>query len=439
MTEVKIRPIKVWDEFKKVRAKYYKDISEAKEKGGLLWSGSGWSLANIPSGLGDDVYFLYGEPYAATLAWFKDYAAESQEYMDQIGVARDACSYLRVYWSSALRGTFILTDGTVVKYPEPNFYWTVHICDSHAKWYQHIAVRRGVPMKALDVCVGPGNQLNEKKIRYVVNQLHDSIKWMEKVTGREYSDELLIKRTYQALEYMCRWSRIVNYNKSVPAPIEEKSLFSFYTVFEGPWDKLEKEIQERVKKGLGALEGVEERGRILGDMQPPWPVLTEFYRYMEYKYGVNPIGSLYIYAIAGAWKALDEKGNFVWEPVKFEELLEKYELTNRDEALRATAETFLRHHGMWQTFYDSSFKRKAVLSMTEEWKADGMLLFMNRGCEGLAISQLDYYHALREKGFPVATWEGNFADPRDLDIPKIHHTIDTFMARLGINPLDSES
>jgi benzoyl-CoA reductase subunit B len=98
----KTESLKCWDKSKEIRLDYYKNYAKAHEKGGLRWAGGAWSFDAIPSGLGDDIYPLTGEPYAASVAWNKDLALRCHEAVEKAGYARDLCSYMRNYWGSII-------------------------------------------------------------------------------------------------------------------------------------------------------------------------------------------------------------------------------------------------------------------------------------------------------------------------------------------------
>ena len=74
--------LKSWEKAKTLRENYYKDFADAHDKGGIRWAGGAWSFDAIPSGLGEDVYCLTGEPYGATVAFNKDLALECQEAIE---------------------------------------------------------------------------------------------------------------------------------------------------------------------------------------------------------------------------------------------------------------------------------------------------------------------------------------------------------------------
>ena len=52
MSEYRVEPLKCWPKAKELRLKYYKDYQQAREKGGIRWTGGAWSFDAIPAGLG---------------------------------------------------------------------------------------------------------------------------------------------------------------------------------------------------------------------------------------------------------------------------------------------------------------------------------------------------------------------------------------------------
>ncbi len=81
-------------------------------------------------------------------------------------------------------------------------------------------------MFSVDVSVGPYEELTESRINYVVGQMHDGIKWLKKQTGRDYDDELLIKAVHNEFRSCHYWAAICELNKTIPAPLDEKSMYS---------------------------------------------------------------------------------------------------------------------------------------------------------------------------------------------------------------------
>ncbi len=420
--------LKCWGKAKALREDYYKGFAEAHEKGGIRWAGGAWSFDAIPSGLGDDVWALTGEPYGATVAWNKEFATECQEAIETKGYARDLCSYMRNYWGSILLNKYAWPQFSE-EFPRADFIWQDHICCSHSKWYQVASdLEGGVPMYSIDVSVGPYGELTDSKINYVVGQMHDGIKWLEKVTGREYDDELLINAVHNEFRSCHYWAAICALNKTIPAPLDEKSMYSLYVLGtlrkSAQWtaDFYEKdlypEVKDRVKRGIAAVGN--EQCRIMTDTQPPWAFLKVF-RYLE-KYGCVSVGSLYTFSLIGLW---EDQEDGTWGPRAIPEI----EITNRDEALRALAEWNLSKPE-WQHFYHPKLKSEMMIRIAREWKLNGVLLHFNRGCEGLSLGIAENRLAIQKAGFPVMPFEGNMGDEREFDITKTMTRIDAFMESL---------
>lgn len=446
MMEVKVRPLECWNDFKKYRERYYKNYLEAKDKGGIRWAGSAWAFDAIPHGLGEDVYPLTGEPYGATCAFFHEFSRQCLETIERKGAARDLCGYMRNYWGSIAQNKYLLADGSIVEpFPRPDFNFTIHICCSHAKWYHYAAeLENGVPTYAVDISVGPGYLLDDKKINYVVKQLNDAIPWMEKITGREYDDELLIKAVYAEADAMSTWAKICKLNQAKPAPLEEKSMFSLYVLnlinrsdpeVAKLYHKLYDEVESRVKRGIGAL--THEQFRFFTDNPPPWAFL-KVYRYLEKEYAAISLGAIYTFGLGGGWIGMDEKGEkWIWEPAPTPEEA-GVEITNREEALRWTAEYNLRYRASWQHEYSHWIRKLETYQMIKDWNADAIIMHINRGCELWNMSTLEVRDYLVKKGIPVATYEGNMADPRDFDEARTFNVIDSFMQSLGIERISEK-
>ena len=127
--------LKLWGKAKQLREQYYANYAKAKDNGGLRWSGSAWALDALPAGLGDDVYSLTGEPYAAAVAHDKKFAKECMDAAESVGFARDLCSYMRIYWGGMHLDKYRYGG----QFPKPDFIFQTQLCCSHSKWYQHVA------------------------------------------------------------------------------------------------------------------------------------------------------------------------------------------------------------------------------------------------------------------------------------------------------------
>lgn len=427
-TKYKTKPLDCWNDAKQLRAKYYEDFVKAHESGGIRWAGGAWAFSAVPEGLGDDVYSLTGEPYGATVAYNGAFAEECHEAIEAKGYARDLCAYMRNYWGSIVLDKYVWGG----EWPKPDFLWTTHICCSHAKWYQVASeLEGGVPFFCVDVSVGPYDRMNERRINYMVSQMMDGIKWMEKVTGRKYDDEKLI----QAVNNECRatslWAEICALNKAVPASLDEKTMYSLYvlnTLMKHKkecadfYEKLRDEVRDRVKNRIAAVGT--EKFRVMTDTQPPWAFL-ELWRYLE-KYGVVSIGSLYTFGLMGIFEV---KKDGTWGPRTTPQEM-GIEIETREQALRVLAEWTLSRPE-WQHFYSPEFKTDMMKRIVKEWKVDGVMLHYNRGCEGLSLGIAENKLALKKAGIPIMHFEGNMGDEREFDLERTKAEVDAFLEILG--------
>lgn len=431
MAKYQTEQLKCWGKAKELRDKYYRDYAAAQEKGGLRWTGGAWSFDAIPAGLGDDVYPITGEPYAASIAFNKPFSLKCLEATESKGWARDLCAYMRNYWGSMYLDKYNLGGD----YPKPDFAFQDHICCSHAKWYQHVAEYKNIPYFCIDVSVGPYKDLNEDRLMFVVNQMHESIEFLEKTTGRVYDDEKLIEAVKNDCRSTSTWAEICALNKNIPAPLEEKTMYSLYvfgTLMKHSkdvadfYEELRDEVKDRVERGIAAIP--DERCRLMSDTQPPWGFLKIF-RYLE-EFGAISIGSLYTFALIGMW---EDKPDGSWGP-RTTPMELGVPMDTRDQALRVLADWSLSRPE-WQHFYDADLKSKMMIRIAREWKLDGVMLHMNRGCEGLSCGIAENRLAIAEAGIPVMTFEGNMGDEREFDEAKTRDRIDAFMETLQLEPI----
>ena len=425
----KTEQLKCWNKAKEIRNDFYKNYANAHENGGLRWAGGAWSFGAIPAGLGNDIYPITGEPYGASIAFNKDFSIRCLEATEKKGYARDLCSYMRSYWGSILIDEYLFGG----KFPKPDFMWQDHICCSHSKWYQVASeLEGGIPTYSIDVAVGPYNTVNDSKVNYIVQQMHDGIEWLKKTTGREYNDDLLIEAVNNECRATSVWAEICKLNMTTPAPLDEKTMYSLYVlgtlekhskVVADFYEELLDEVKYRVENGIAAIP--HERCRLMSDTQPPWGFLNVF-RYLE-AFGAVSVGSLYTFGLIGVW---EDKEDGTWGP-RTTPAQKGIKIETRDQALKILADWNLSKPE-WQHFYSPHLKSDMMIKIAKQWKIDGILLHYNRGCEGLSLGIAENRLALIDAGFPVMAFEGNMGDEREFDEAKTMGRIDSFMETLGM-------
>ncbi len=430
----KTKPLENWQKAKELRLNIYKDIATAREKGKLLISGGTEGLIALSAGF--DYVFFGGEPYGASIASNPMFAVQCQEAAEAKGFARDLCAYMRNYWGSMFLNRYAFGG----EFPKPDFFLQTHICDTHAKWYQVTSEYEGVPYFAIDLVpyLWDEDEVGKKlKLEYFASQMHDAIEWMKKITGRRYDDEKFIEAVNNECRSTALWAEICCLNKAIPAPLDEKSMFSLYViaVLMRPtkeavefYQMLRDEVKDRVANQIAAVPT--ERCRLLHDNQPPWYALR-MYRYLE-TYGAVSIGAHYSMGLSGGW-AEQEDGS--WGPAKTP-AERGIVLKSRDDAVRALAEWVLENHTVLRGIrFSGPGKNAIILRLAREWRVDGVMIHLNRGCESLAVGQMEVRLALLKAGIPVMTYEGNVGDPREFDEARTMARIDAFMEILGMKKL----
>jgi benzoyl-CoA reductase subunit B len=295
-----------------------------------------------------------------------------------------------------------------------------------------------IPFYCVDVSIGPYQDiqgLHDPKIDYVLTQMQEAIEWMQKVTGRPYDDERLIEAVQNEMRTLSTWAKICELNQTVPAPLDEKSMYSLFVMgtlqkcsgeVADFYDELYDEVKDRVARGIAAVSN--ERCRLISDHQPPWGFLRIF-RYLE-KFGAVSVGSLYTFGLAGTWHWTDDRR---WVP-RLTPMELGLDIPDRETALRMCAEW--NASKPQEAFYDPSLKTEMMLAIVNQWKVDGVMLHLNRGCEGGSCGIMQNRDELITAGVPVTTFEGNMADESEFDEVRIRTHIEAFMETLGFDQLE---
>jgi len=431
-SKYKSKPLDCWQKGKELRLNYYKNLITAREEGRLIVSGSGASCLALPAGLGDFVYFS-GEPYGASIGYDPAFSLEAMEAAEARGYARDMCGYMRNYWGSMFLDRYYFGG----PFPKPDFFLTRHLCDAgHGKWYQVCKEYYDVPLFVYEQPVTPPGVRFEDVIEYLASQLYDSIEWMEEITGRKYDDEKLIEASRNFFKSEALWGEICLLNQAIPAPLDLKSELALMPIAIGIrhqpeavafYEALRDEVKDRIANQIAAV--ADERCRLMTDLTPPWNFLKMF-RYFE-KYGVVFVG-IWVYCINSGQIEIREDG--VVLPAKTPEE-RNMPLNNRADALRAIALWHLESP-LSQAF--SSPKRKAfdIIALAKYWRCEGVVMHYNRGCPLCTLGSPEAKLELQKAGFPVAIYEGNFADFRELDESQVLDRLETFIQSLGLSKLE---
>jgi len=83
-------------------------------------------------------------------------------------------------------------------------------------------------MYAIDMIGGGNAEKDPKIVNYLSDQIEEGIRWLERVTGREFSDELFIKAARNEIKVLVLWGNICALNRHAPAPLDERRLIALF-------------------------------------------------------------------------------------------------------------------------------------------------------------------------------------------------------------------
>ena len=433
-TEYPTRPLECWPKMKELRRTLFREYWENQDKGNPLMLGGYGNLSSLPSGV-DGRGAGLGIYYARVMR-DRDLLLKCHQTMDEMGYGPEICATLRVNLASMFMGFQMRSPkGKLYK---PDFIIEFHICDSQSKSTQIAWEHYQIPYFVLEIPLFPPERVETGK-DYMVAQMDACIRWMEKVTGKEYDDEKLIKAVYNEWDGRVLWSRVAEFQKATPAPLDQKMFNSFATLMMwGPhqqpvtevlWE-LYDETRQRVDEGIAAVST--ERCRLLHEGQPPW-FHRAFLRYPNL-YGASYLGSAYLWGLWGAFRA-DEDGTWT---VPLTPRERGTVLRNREDALRSLADLALDHSPI-VTSHMVAPQVAATVKMVKDWHVDGVVLHIDRGCKGQSAANAETRLALREENIPCMVYESNNADPREFSEAQVMDRMDSFLESLGVSRLEAFS
>ena len=420
-------PLDCYKKGKELRLDHFRDVITAKEKGKLLVSGS-VTLGGfeIPAGLGDVICFA-DDAYAVTMTTNPTFSKDAYAAAEAKGFSRDICGYTMNYIGSMFLDRSLFGGD----FPKADFIFTAQNCDARGKWSQIVADHLGIPFFVFERPCGRAGQGTRERIDYLVDQFNEGIEWMEKITGRRYDDEKLIEATRNFFRSAKLWGEIWLLNRTVPAPIDARSLISLMAA--AIWRRHEKagvdfleilrdEIEYRVDNEIAASPT--ENCRLLLDNAPPFAAMPML-RETQAKYGIVWLGTMVYAGLYGELEILEDGTVVVAKTPEERGVV----FRERNDAIRAIAEvterSWLEQRIAFPTDVNSSY-----ISLAKYLRADGILLDVNRGCPANSASAPERKFAFMDAGFPVTMYESNSSRPGDVDLRMIGIVIENLIENL---------
>jgi benzoyl-CoA reductase subunit B len=423
----KTRPLESRNRARELRDRFYRDLMRAREDGKLLISAGMRVPYELVAGFGD--FECLNEHFSNTVSLDQEVAQRYNEAFEARGFARDFCALSRLYLGAMYSG-----ETPWGPFPRPDMCFMFHACDIQGKWFQMVAEHFAVPYFCLEqpVAYPPNPAKRQHNIRYLADQFHAFIDWGEQVLGRNFDEGRCIEAALNSLEVQSLWAEVCCLNRAVPAPLDDRSLYALESIAclmrHKPeavdfYRNLRDEVRERVQDGIAALPA--ERYRLMHDNQPPFYWLG-IYKVAE-QYGAVAIGSHTSFTLMGAYEDGDDGRLRSRRHPRERGLTFK----GRGDLVPYLAEWYA-DTPFYEDIITPQTRVTNTLRFVEEWGVDGVVIHLNRGCEGVTAGALELKLALRERDIPATVYEGNYVDRRDLSQSQVVDTLESFMESQGL-------
>jgi len=322
---------------------------------------------------------------------------EAAEYK---GYSRDLCSYALIDIGSSLT-----SKGPLGKLPKPDFLVCGNnICGTVMKWYELQSRAFRVPVFFLDTPF-VHDEIQCHTLKYVQGQMKDYVTFLERQLKRPFSEEKLRKVSFRSFEAIQLWKEILALSKNRPAPIASFDAFihmaPIVTLRGTRWAvwyyrKLKQEIEERVKRGVGAF--AREEIRLIWDNIPVWYDIRILSKILSSQ-GAVLVADTY----TSAW-ALDH-----------------LDLTDPLNRLAKAYATIHLNLGL-------EHKIKKMTNLVEQYGAHGFIMHSNRSCKSYSLGQADLKREVsRATGKPGLMIEADHTDSRSYGEKQVEKQIQIFL------------
>lgn len=405
-TERAYRRLETDKDVKKLMKRYYAK-SKLLPRVPFMKPKVAWATSGAPVELlySFDILPLYPENYGALVGASKTGVALC-EVAEAHGWSQDLCSYARSSLGSMLEPKISPMKG--LRKPDLLICGN-NICGTVLKWYEAVSHYYDVPIFVFDTPPIRGEALEGHQKEYVMNQVWDLIAFLEKGTGKKYSEEKLMEVGQYSNEAVTLWKQILDECKAKPSPLNcadrfvamapivtrrgTKEAVEFY-------HKLLAEVQERVAQRIGAIR--EEKTRLLWDNIPIWYSLYSIFNTLAARGVVFPADSY-----TNAWASA---GEFGADPIEF--IATRYS----DIYLNKT----LNH------------KIELMIRLIKDFKLDGFILHSDRSCKRYSLGQPISKKIITERtGVPGVIIEADMVDSRAFSEEQVNTRIDGLLEMIG--------
>jgi len=348
---------------------------------------------------------------------------QAHEYLNEaedIGYSPDICGYVKADVATQRRGG-LLPMGRI---PRPSIAVLTNACNTYIKWAEIWERMYHMPSYVLDI---PGTREAggqtwrgdggfERDRSYVTAQLRELIGVLEGVTGKRFDIDRLRETMSHANRMSRSWKRVLELNRSRPAPFNALSDGTIYlgvcNGFRGDergaryFEDLVEEMEAKRDRGLGTL--TDEQFRLVFVGVPCYPIFRRFNE-MFMEHGGTFVHSTYLWFASGG-------ANMGWE----------YDLANPVESL---AEGLLV--GVRDAMDSMFFQTQALARMIDEHAVDGIVFHPIKSCRTVSTGLADNRRALMAlRDIPSLYIESDMMDKRVVSEAQLKNRIDAFFEGL---------
>lgn len=311
------------------------------------------------------------------------------DYIENIGMPKTLCSYHKALLGAAYSGIL----------PRPRFVmFTSMICDSNIITFRELAEFWGIPMFMIDI----PNNINERSIGYVENQLKDAVSFIEDNIDKKFDYEKLrevIRRENKSLKLYNEFLDMLS-EKFIPNDVTSEMYKVFFTHI------------------LMGTKEAEKYFKLL---------LDDAYKYSE---DYRSIRILWCHTIPNWQGTLKEvfnnnkKYQLLCSDLNFDYINE----LDEDNPLRALAIKLLSNNLLGPV----ERRIKKVLEMAEYLNANGVVYFNNWGCKKTIGGSLLTKKILEENGIPVLILDGDGCDRENINDGQMKTRLQAFLEILEV-------
>lgn len=343
---------------------------------------------------------FYPENYGAMCGAFR-MSVPLCEAAEHKGYSHDLCSYALTDIGSSFTGK-----GPIGTLPKPDFLVCGNnICGTVIKWYEIQARNFNVPLFFFDTPF-VHDEIEEHTLKYVQSQMKEYISFLEKQLKRPFSENRFREVCSRSFETITLWKEILDMPHHHPAPLAAFDAFihmaPIVTLRGTNWAvryyrKLKREMEERVKKGVGAF--AREEIRLIWDNIPIWYDIRNLSKILSSQ-GAVLVADTY----TSAW-AMDQ---FDLDQSLMNGLARAYATIHLNRSLE--------------------YKIKKIANLIERYGAHGFIMHSNRSCKPYSLGQLDLKREVtRLTGKPGLMIEADHTDSRSYAPNQVEKQIQIFL------------